>query len=101
MNKRIKADPSRAKQELADRVLFVNGGASKRRRVVRPPENSLVTERAGSVPHRPRDAMIADAAYFRSSQRGFEPGHEVDDWLAAESDIDVALARMELPAFPA
>jgi hypothetical protein len=42
--------------------------------------------------------MIADAAYFRSSRRGFEPGHEVDDWLAAESDIDVALARVELPA---
>jgi hypothetical protein len=40
--------------------------------------------------------MIAEAAYFRSAHRGFEPGHEVDDWLAAESDIDAAIARGDL-----
>jgi hypothetical protein len=31
-----------------------------------------------------RYAMIADAAYFRAEQRGFIPGHELEDWLAAE-----------------
>ena len=34
-----------------------------------------------------RRAMIADAAYFRAEKRGFEPGHELDDWLAAEVDV--------------
>jgi hypothetical protein len=34
-----------------------------------------------------RRAMIADAAYFRSAQRGFSPGHEVEDWLEAEREI--------------
>jgi hypothetical protein len=32
--------------------------------------------------------MIAEAAYFRSEKRGFADGHELDDWLAAEADID-------------
>jgi hypothetical protein len=33
------------------------------------------------------NAMIARAAYLRAKQRGFEPGHEVEDWLAAEAEI--------------
>jgi len=35
-----------------------------------------------------REAMIAEAAYYRAEARGFEPGHELEDWLAAESEID-------------
>ncbi len=35
-----------------------------------------------------REAMIADAAYFRALQRHFEPGHELEDWLAAEQEVD-------------
>ena len=31
-----------------------------------------------------RAALIARAAYFRALNRGFAPGHEVTDWLAAE-----------------
>ena len=31
---------------------------------------------------------IAVAAYFLSERRGFEPGHELDDWLAAEDAIE-------------
>jgi hypothetical protein len=33
------------------------------------------------------NAMISRAAYLRAAQRGFEPGHEVEDWLAAEAEI--------------
>jgi hypothetical protein len=38
-----------------------------------------------------RHAMIAEAAYFRALRRGFVPGHELDDWLAAEAQVDTAL----------
>jgi len=38
-----------------------------------------------------RDAMIATAAYLRAQRRNFAPGHELEDWLAAESEIDAAL----------
>jgi DUF2934 family protein len=32
--------------------------------------------------------MIAEAAYFRAEKRGFEAGHELEDWLAAEQDVE-------------
>jgi len=33
-------------------------------------------------------ASIARAAYFRSEQRGFAPGFELEDWLAAEREVN-------------
>ena len=38
-----------------------------------------------------RAALIARAAYFRAQNRGFEPGHEQADWLAAEAEVDTKL----------
>ena len=37
-----------------------------------------------------RHDAIAAAAYLRAQQRGFEPGHELEDWLAAEAEISHA-----------
>jgi hypothetical protein len=37
-------------------------------------------------------SMIAEAAYYRAEKRGFAPGQALDDWLAAEKEID-ALTR--------
>ena len=31
--------------------------------------------------------MVATDAYYRAEKRGFEPGHEIDDWLEAEKEI--------------
>lgn len=39
--------------------------------------------------------MIAEAAYFHAEHRGFEPGHELDDWLAAENQINAELTLDE------
>jgi Protein of unknown function (DUF2934) len=39
-----------------------------------------------------RRDMIARAAYFLAEQRGFVPGEEVADWLAAERDVEFFLA---------
>jgi hypothetical protein len=30
---------------------------------------------------------IAEAAYYKAQARGFEPGHEVEDWFAAEAEV--------------
>jgi len=43
-----------------------------------------------------RQVMIAEAAYYLALQRKFEPGHEVEDWLLAESQID----RVVTPGSP-
>jgi hypothetical protein len=47
-----------------------------------------------NVPAEARRALIAETAYLRAERRGFVPGHEVDDWLAAEAEVD-ALLRVE------
>ncbi len=40
-----------------------------------------------------RKKMIEKAAYFRAEQRNFEPGHEVEDWLAAEKEVELRIAN--------
>lgn len=42
-----------------------------------------------------RAALIAEAAYFRAEKRGFAPGHEQQDWLDAETEVDARLMRPE------
>jgi|CZKO01.1.fsa_nt_gi hypothetical protein len=44
-----------------------------------------------------RRGLIAQAAYYRAERRGFAPGHEAEDWLAAESEVDTALMLGALP----
>ena len=46
------------------------------------------------VPHvvEDRRALIARAAYLKAECRGFAPGHELEDWLAAENEVDQRLA---------
>lgn len=35
-----------------------------------------------------RRRMVAEAAYYRALRRGFTAGGEIDDWLAAEREIE-------------
>lgn len=39
-----------------------------------------------------RRQLIAESAYLRAERRGFEPGHDVEDWLAAEAEVDALLS---------
>jgi hypothetical protein len=38
-----------------------------------------------------RRGMIAEGAYLRAERRGFAPGHEEEDWIAAEAEVDALL----------
>ena len=40
-----------------------------------------------------RHQMIAEAAYLRAELRGFGDGDPLDDWLAAEREVDSLLAE--------
>ena len=42
-----------------------------------------------------RYRMIAEAAYYRAEQRGFQNEGPVADWLAAEKEIDKRLAKRD------
>jgi hypothetical protein len=39
--------------------------------------------------------MIEVAAYLRAERRNFEPGHDVEDWLAAEAEVNERLAYLQ------
>jgi hypothetical protein len=42
-----------------------------------------------------RAARIAEAAYWRAERRGFTAGQELDDWLAAEKEVDEDIASTQ------
>jgi DUF2934 family protein len=33
-----------------------------------------------------QNSRVAVSAYYKAQTRGFEPGHELEDWLAAEAE---------------
>ncbi len=37
--------------------------------------------------------LISEVAYYCAQARGFAPGHELEDWLQAEAEIDRMLGR--------
>lgn len=61
------------------------------------PEEFPVQEEAATLPDSDakqelaylseHDAKIAELAYYKAEQRGFEPGHEMEDWLEAEREL--------------
>jgi len=53
---------------------------------------TLVPARVRGFSAAERLRMIERLAYLRAEQRGFTPGHEMDDWLWAESQVDITLA---------
>jgi hypothetical protein len=48
-------------------------------------DSNRVIDEAVRIPG--RDARIAELAYYKAEQRGFAPGHEMDDWLLAEREV--------------
>lgn len=67
------------------------GGFAASAPSTRPERVRAVSVSVTSRHHEDRHASIALAAYFRSESRGFAPGHEAQDWLAAEEEIDQRL----------
>jgi hypothetical protein len=51
------------------------------------PKSFSITE----VSNEERYRLIAEAAYFRSEKRSFVPGYELEDWLAAETELETRL----------
>lgn len=50
-------------------------------------------QQGGEAPSATRHEMIATAAYLRAEQRGFCGGDSLDDWLAAEAEVDERLRQ--------
>jgi hypothetical protein len=50
-----------------------------------------VASTAVTISESTRRTMIEQGAYLRAERRGFAPGGEVEDWLAAEAEVDALL----------
>jgi hypothetical protein len=87
----MNASPTRSQnQNPAPRLEF-----RKPAEVNRTP-NAIVSVGGRCVDLGQRQLMIAEAAYYYAQRRGFERGHELDDWLAAQDQIDAALRLDEI-----
>lgn len=45
-----------------------------------------------------RAELVRMAAYFRAERRGFAPGYEIEDWLAAEAEVAAKLGPVPAAA---
>jgi len=43
-----------------------------------------------------RRQLVAAEAYFLAERRGFEAGHELEDWIAAEELVESRLQQMQV-----
>ena len=68
------------------------GDAASKAKTARK-RGAKVPSRAAAVSAEERQKMIAAVAYYRAEARGFAPGHEHEDWLVAEREVDVLLGR--------
>ena len=64
---------------------------ASRKRAAPPAEQSAQVP--SFVDPQQRAGLIARAAYFRALERGFAPGSDIEDWLAAEAEVDAELLR--------
>jgi len=82
----------------------VNEPRRKRQYVVLPPSSPSESGVPRAKPRsleaialalfaRPRRDLIAEAAYYRALRRGFGAGGAMEDWLAAEAEVDARLRR--------
>jgi hypothetical protein len=80
---------------MATRRTYETPASADSRARTAPPKGSRTVK--GESPQRAavstddRRSMIAEAAYLRAERRGFTPGYETEDWLAAEIDVDALL----------
>lgn len=57
------------------------------RKTIRTRKTPGAKSTAETMPAVDRQLMIEREAYLRAERRGFEPGHELEDWLAAEHAV--------------
>ena len=69
---------------------IARGSSHPKRR--KPKASTRKPPRPAGIDAVKRQAMIAEAAYYRAERRGFVGGDPAADWAAAEAEIDLQLA---------
>jgi len=53
----------------------------------KPRRTTAAPPARADVPAQEMRQRIEIAAYYKAQQRGFEPGHELEDWITAEKEV--------------
>ena len=69
----------------------VEKSGASRRKTTRATQTAAPAQSRADISDDARRGMIAEGAYLRAERRGFIPGFEVEDWLAAEAEVDALL----------
>jgi Protein of unknown function (DUF2934) len=72
--------------------------ARKRRPAADKAQALIAATPAPTVTEDERRGLIAYSAYLRAERRGFAPGGEAEDWLAAEKEVDALLSHADSAA---
>lgn len=80
----------------AARKAAATAKSSNRKTASQASPRAAVSSPTGPSPAE-REQMVRMAAYFRAQNRGFQPGYEWEDWLAAEAEVS-ASTGVESPA---
>lgn len=68
--------------------------AKQTRTPVNQKSNSDITWH-GTFSLEQREVMIREAAYHRYVKRGYIIGHDLDDWLAAEAELERGISKFQ------
>jgi Protein of unknown function (DUF2934) len=79
---------------IADTVYFLNQEADMEAVKLQPKRTKSAKKKLSVIDNKPksklnpkeRNARVAIAAYYKAQARGFVPGYELEDWLAAEAE---------------
>ncbi|MBL6991083.1 MAG: DUF2934 domain-containing protein [Bacteriovoracaceae bacterium] len=77
--------------------MITTSGSTNSKRVTskkRTPAASKPKQAIGAITFEQKQNMIATVAYEMAQQRGFAEGNQLEDWLAAESEIDKILKHL-------
>jgi len=84
--------PRAAAPKPAARKGAATGKPTARKPVGTKPRTAVATASAAA-----REDMVRTAAYYRAERRGFAPGYEWEDWLAAEAEVSTLAGPQAAP----
>ncbi|WP_455206964.1 DUF2934 domain-containing protein [Kaarinaea lacus] len=65
--------------------------ATTKKKAASPEKGEVASKTSFAISAEERWRMIANSAYLKAEARGFTPGHETEDWLQAEKEVDTLL----------
>ncbi|MET0012732.1 MAG: DUF2934 domain-containing protein [Sedimenticola sp.] len=90
---KVKKKATSKKKVAKKRVATKKKVAKKSTAKKRPAANAAATVAANRLNAQYRYEMIATVAHHRAAERDFAPGHELNDWLWAETVVDDLLTK--------